>query len=108
MDLPEPSISVRWPPAPAGVADRPIWLVLIVTLVLLVTTDSRPGGETIAALVVVGLVLAIAVRWSVAPLAIAVLLVVGIALRAAVQIHFASDVIDVMASAIRHVEIGQN
>jgi hypothetical protein len=103
-----PSVPVHWPPDPATELDRPVWLVLVVTLVLLITTGSRPGGETIAALVAVGVVLAIAVRWSVAPLAIAILLVVGVGLRAALQIHWGSDVMDVIAAAIRHVEFGQN
>jgi len=97
-----------WWPARSTDLDRPVWLALVVALVLLITTGSRPGGETIAALVVVGVALAIAVRWSVAPVAIGALLVVGIGLRAGIQIHYGSDVIDVVAAAIRHVEFGNN
>ena len=98
----------RWPPDPASELDRPVWLALVVSLVLLITTGSRPGGETIAALVAVGAVLALAVRWSVSPLAIAILVVVGMGLRAALEIHWGSDVMDVVAAAIRRVEFGGN
>lgn len=100
--------SPAWRPTRATDLDRPVWLALVVALVLLITTGSRPGGETIATLVVVGVALAIAVRWSAAPLAIGVLLIVGIGLRAGIEIHYGSDVIDVVAAAIRHVEFGNN
>jgi hypothetical protein len=107
-DLDAPSVAVHWPPAPASEIDRPIWLALVVALVLLVTTGTRPGGETIAALVAVGAILAVAVRWSVPVLGIGILVIVGVGLRASLEIHWGSDVMDVVASAIRHVAIGDN
>jgi hypothetical protein len=108
MDAGPPTLVSPWPIARASERDRPVWLALVVGMALVITTGSRPGGETLVAMLAIGVVLAIAVRWSVAPLAIAVLLVVGIGLRASIVIHTGSDVLDVVATAIRHVELGLN
>jgi hypothetical protein len=101
-------LALRWPARLRGDADQPVWLALVVALVLLITTGSRPGGETLAALFAVGVALAVCVRWRAAPVAIAVLVVVGVGLRAALQIHFGSDVLDVTAAAIRRMLEGAN
>src|SRR5512140_1909859 len=95
-------------PLLAGEVDQPVILALVVAIVLLIPMGTRPGGETLAAVATVAAGLFVATRWRVAPLAIGVLLVVGVGLRAAIQTHFGSDVIDVVASAIRHVELGDN
>jgi hypothetical protein len=91
-----------------GEVDQPVLVALVAAIVLLIPMGTRPGGETLAAVAAVAAVLFIATRWRVAPLAIGVLLVVGVGLRAGIQTHFGSDVMDVVASAIRHVELGEN
>lgn len=99
----------RWPaPLLVGEGDRPVLIALVTAIVLLIPMGTRPGGETLAAVAAVAAVLFVATRWRVAPLAIGVLLVVGVGLRAAIETHFGSDVIDVIASAIRHVSLGEN
>ena len=65
--------------------DRPVTIALVVAAVLTVQ-PGLPGAEALGALVAIGIVLALATRWQVAPIALAVLLVIGVALRAAVQI----------------------
>lgn len=95
-------------PLLAGEVDQPVLLALVVAIVLLIPMGTRPGGETLAAVATVAAALFVATRWRAAPLAIGVLLVVGVGLRAAIQTHFGSDVIDVVAAAIRHVELGDN
>ena len=91
-----------------GEIDQPVLVALVVAIVLLIPMGTRPGGETLAAVAAVAAALFVATQWRVAPLAIAVLLVVGVGLRTAIETHFGSDVIDVVASAIRHVELGEN
>ncbi|MBI3751405.1 MAG: hypothetical protein HY263_07085 [Chloroflexi bacterium] len=113
MDLAAADVTTALPfrrPEPLldGEVDQPVLVALVVALVLLIPMGTRPGGETLAAVAAVAGVLFVATRWRVAPLAIGVLLVVGVGLRAAIETHFGSDVIDVIASAIRHVEIGEN
>lgn len=99
----------RWPVRlPDGELDQPVLIALVVAIVMLIPVGTRPGGETLAAVAAVAVVLFVATRWRVAPLAIGVLLVVGVGLRASIQTHFGSDVIDVIASAIRHVGLGEN
>jgi hypothetical protein len=88
--------------------DQPVIVGLVVAIVLLIPTGTRPGGETLAALAVLIVALFAASRWRVAPLVILVLLVIGVGLRASMRTHFGSDVLDVVASAIRHVQIGDN
>ena len=95
-------------PLLAGEIDQPVLLALVVAIVLLIPVGTRPGGETLAAVAAVAAVLFVASRWRVAPLALGVLLVVGVGLRAGIETHFGSDVMDVIASAIRHVAIGDN
>jgi len=109
MEPDEPSRPSRWSASLPDVGiDPPVIIALVVAVVLLIPTGTRPGGETLAALAVVLVALFAASRWRVAPLVIVVLLVVGVGLRASARTHFGSDVLDVVASAIRHVEIGQN
>jgi hypothetical protein len=108
MEPDEPRWSFRRPVRLAGEIDQPVWVALVVGIVLLIPTGTRPGGETLAAVVAVAAVLIVATRWRVAPLAIVVLLVVGVGLRASIRTHFGSDVLDVVASAIRHVLLGEN
>jgi hypothetical protein len=108
MEPAGPPRPFAWPERLHGAVDQPVWLALVVALVLLITTGSRPGGETLAALLVVGAALVVCVRWRAAPVAIAALVVVGVGLRAAVETHFGSDVLDVTGAAIRHMLDGQN
>ena len=100
---------LRWPASlRRGEVDQPVLIALVTAIVLLIPMGTRDGGETLAAVAAVAAAVFAATRWRVAPLAIAVLLVVGVGLRAAIQTHFGSDVIDVVAAAVRHVELGQN
>ena len=87
--------------------DRPVRLALVVAAVLVVQTGTS-GGPTIAAVAAVLTALALSTRWRIAPFAIALLLVLGIALRAAVATHAGSDVLDVIAAAVRTALAGQN
>jgi hypothetical protein len=109
MEPDEPSRLSRWAGSlPELGTDQPVIIGLVVAIVLLIPTGTRPGGETLAALAVLLVALFAASRWRVAPLVIVVLLVVGVGLRASARTHFGSDVLDVVASAIRHAQLGDN
>lgn len=95
-----------WPALASGV-DRSVVIGLVIAIVLLIQ-PGRPGGETIAAVTLLAIVLALASRWHVAPLAIAALLVVGVAVRAAITTHVGSDVLDVTIAAIQRAAAGLN
>lgn len=108
MEPDEPSRPARSWALPETGIDQPVIVALVVAVVLLIPVGTRPGGETLAALAALVVALFAASRWRVAPLAIVVLLVIGVGLRASLRTHFGSDVLDVVASAIRHVQIGDN
>jgi hypothetical protein len=83
-------------------------VIALVVAILLAIQPGRPGGETIAAVTILAVVLGLATRWRVATLAIASLLVIGIAVRAAITIHSGSDVLDVTIAAIQRATAGLN
>jgi hypothetical protein len=107
-DEPQPA-GAPGPPPDAGPPgfDRPVRLALVLAAILVVQTGTS-GGPTIAAVAAVVVALALSTRWRVAPLAIAVLLLLGIGLRAAVATHTGSDVLDVIAAAVRTAAAGQS
>jgi hypothetical protein len=90
--------------------DGAVWLALIVAMAMDITTGGAHGDLRLVALAIMAGVLALALRWPVAPLAIAVLFVAGLGLRLAFMSHqgSGSDVLDVTAAAIRAVVSGQN
>jgi hypothetical protein len=102
-----PGSAARGPAGHRGALDQPVRLALVIATILVVQT-GRPGGETIAAVAAVAIALGASTRWRVAPLAIGVVLVIGVALRAAIATHAGSDVLDVIAAAVRTAMGGGN
>ena len=85
----------------------PARLALVVAL-LLVLHSGDPNPTQITVMLVIGLVLAISVRWSVGLTTIALLLVTAIVLRLAWSDRTGSDVLQVTRVAIDRVIVGLN